>query len=195
MRGVRVLTTRHAPSLLGAQRRSPSSLPRRSSRCPVRAAVLGVDLGTSNSAVGVIRDGKPGVLHLDSSGLNYVPSVVAITEVGLEGRPRLERRHRPAPPARSPARPPALPAPKIFPTPPPAPPRSGGSPEKPSSPTRCMQYDETVVGVAAQGAASPDNTFYSFKRLIGRKWVPALAPWDRAAAAQQRGTGSAWRAA
>jgi len=48
---------------------------------PEEGPVLGIDLGTSNSCVAYMREGKPTVIR-SKDGYNTVPSVVAITDKG-----------------------------------------------------------------------------------------------------------------
>lgn len=43
-------------------------------------AVVGIDLGTSNTAMAYVSDGRARVLHVQGSG--SVPSLVAIAQVG-----------------------------------------------------------------------------------------------------------------
>ena len=57
----------------------PRPVPGRCIRHAVRAAVVGIDLGTSNSAVAVLEDGAPRVLR-NSQGNAAVPSMVAIAQ-------------------------------------------------------------------------------------------------------------------
>ena len=74
--------------------------------------ILGIDLGTTNSAMAVIEGGEPKVLE-NKEGNRTTPSMVAITKTG-----------------------------------------------------------ERVVGQIAkrQAVTNPENTIFSVKRLIGRKW-------------------------
>ncbi|MCC7304489.1 molecular chaperone DnaK [bacterium] len=74
--------------------------------------ILGIDLGTTNSAVGVMKGGSPTIVP-NQQGSNLTPSVVA------EGNDK-----------------------------------------------------ESIVGVTAKNQAvlNPENTIYSVKRLIGRRW-------------------------
>lgn len=62
----------------------PSSAPRhlsRATKCPLRCrAVVGIDLGTTNSAVAAIVDGRAQVLP-DADGHTSVPSLIAIDQV------------------------------------------------------------------------------------------------------------------
>lgn len=61
-------------------------LSRRSSRAvrlcirAVKEAVIGIDLGTSNSAVAVIEDGKPVIIKVESER-HTLPSVITIGQV------------------------------------------------------------------------------------------------------------------
>lgn len=62
--------TSHMPSLLPHAARSVS-----------QRAAIGIDLGTSNSAVAVIEDGVPGMLHT-STGSTTIPSLLAYDACG-----------------------------------------------------------------------------------------------------------------
>lgn len=78
------------------------------------AKILGIDLGTTNSAMAVMQGGKPEVIA-NKEGGRTTPSMVAIDK---------------------------------------------------------NKKDQTLVGVQAknQMVVNPENTFYSIKRLIGRRW-------------------------
>jgi molecular chaperone DnaK (HSP70) len=89
-----------------------SSIPRQK-RLKVYNAVVGIDLGTSNSAIAAVINGTPTILRPSSNtdtDAYTIPSVVAFTDHGT-----------------------------------------------------------TLVGTAAQSHTDISNTFYSFKRLIGRR--------------------------
>lgn len=71
----------HRPPVAFVQARPVTQhAPSRPLRLSVCSAVVGIDLGTTNSTVAVVTDGQASVLR-DSEGRNYIPSVVAITEV------------------------------------------------------------------------------------------------------------------
>src|SRR5688500_2639097 len=77
------------------------------------AKIIGIDLGTTNSAFAVLEGGQPAVIP-SKEGLRTTPSVVAIT----------------------------------------------------------VDNKEEIVGITAknQMVTNPEQTFYSVKRLIGRRW-------------------------
>lgn len=50
------------------------------SRC---SAAIGIDLGTSTSAIAIIKDGKPAIL-VDEEGTALIPSVVSYTAVSIK---------------------------------------------------------------------------------------------------------------
>jgi len=85
------------------------------------AKILGIDLGTTNSAVAVMESGEPKVLE-NSEGARTTPSIVAINKSG-----------------------------------------------------------ERLTGLLAkrQGVVNPQNTIYSVKRLIGRKWSDSEVQRDK----------------
>ena len=51
--------------------------------------IIGIDLGTTNSAVAVVEGGEPKILE-NSEGMRTTPSIVAIDENGRA----IRRRHR-----------------------------------------------------------------------------------------------------
>src|SRR5438132_8853163 len=83
--------------------------------------ILGIDLGTTNSAMAVVENGEPKIIE-NKEGARTTPSIVAITKTG-----------------------------------------------------------ERVVGVLAkrQAITNPENTIFSVKRLIGRKFSDAEVQRDR----------------
>ena len=85
------------------------------------AKVIGIDLGTTNSAVAVMEAGEPTIIS-NAEGGRTTPSVVAINKAG-----------------------------------------------------------ERLVGQVAkrQGVTNPDNTIFSIKRLMGRKYDEPSAEYDR----------------
>ncbi len=85
------------------------------------AKILGIDLGTTNSAVAVMEGGEPKVLE-NSEGARTTPSIVAVNKSG-----------------------------------------------------------ERLTGLLAkrQGVVNPQNTIYSVKRLIGRKWTDSEVQRDK----------------
>src|SRR3990167_3278039 len=82
--------------------------------------IIGIDLGTTNSAVAVIEGGKPKILE-NKEGNRTTPSVVALSKSG-----------------------------------------------------------ERLVGITAkrQSVTNPENTVYSIKRLIGRRFSDAEVQHD-----------------
>ncbi len=68
---------RHAPAVYHGRSRSS----RRSKPLHTRAAVVGIDLGTSNSSVAVIQHGVPVVVP-STQGSTSTPSIVRFREVG-----------------------------------------------------------------------------------------------------------------
>ena len=85
------------------------------------AKILGIDLGTTNSAMAVVEGGEPKVLE-NSEGARTTPSVIAVSKSG-----------------------------------------------------------ERVVGVLAkrQAITNPQNTIFSVKRLIGRKFKDEVVQKDK----------------
>jgi len=50
-------------------------------KAPVKGAIIGIDLGTTNSAAAAVKDGKPFVIP-SREGYNTIPSIVAINDKG-----------------------------------------------------------------------------------------------------------------
>jgi hypothetical protein len=126
-----------------------------------RAAVVGIDLGTTNSLVATFQDGRARVVQ-DARGNDSTPSVVSYSAVSARSqlgtlRPAASRRAhargvRGSPPARS------------------------ASPFSP--PARPRPQDGTVLvghAAVAAGRSRPQDTFYSVKRLIGRQLAEVQA--------------------
>ncbi len=84
------------------------------------AKILGIDLGTTNSAIAIIEGGEPKILE-NAEGVRTTPSIVAVSKTG-----------------------------------------------------------ERLVGQVAkrQAVVNPQNTLYSIKRLIGRRWDDAEVQRD-----------------
>ena len=126
----------------------------------MRAAVVGIDLGTTNSAVAAVRGGAAVVLADPRRGGGaVVPSVVALTEVrgrvgGWRGGGCRWGVQQPVGGAAA---------------------SVGGGESHVRTlaslrpPTRRAHKTSTLVGEEALAAGDPENTFYSFKRLMGRK--------------------------
>lgn len=67
----------------GASRNRPQTSSRKCRLVVACKAVVGIDLGTTTSAIAVIKDGKPAILK-DNLGTALIPSVVAYGKVQIE---------------------------------------------------------------------------------------------------------------
>src|SRR4026207_1903884 len=95
------------------------------------AKTIGIDLGTTNSAMAVLEGGEPAVIP-NAEGGRTTPSAVAFTKDGQ----RL----------------------------------GGGAP--PPAVVACPRAGQRLVGAPArrQQVTNPENTVFSIKRFMGRKW-------------------------
>jgi len=77
--------------------RSRAPVSRRSAPASIRCSICGIDLGTTNSAVAIVRDGRAEIVPCQ--GLRTIPSVVALgpdgaVTVGVEAKKRMQKDSR-----------------------------------------------------------------------------------------------------